>query len=117
VYPSRVERDHRDGAMHVEVTEEANARYFAEMTRKRKRHRQIFGQDSCRLANSYYFDKYGDVPLHPGPHWSPIGVVAVLISTTTDSPAGAPTHFRPCRTPSIFRSARAVMDMKGLQPR
>ncbi len=27
----------------------------------------VFGpwQDSCRLANSYYFDKNGDVPLRP----------------------------------------------------
>jgi cation diffusion facilitator CzcD-associated flavoprotein CzcO len=38
-------------------------RYFAEMMRKR--HRQIFWQDSCSLANSYYFDKNGDVPLRP----------------------------------------------------
>ncbi len=30
-----------------------------------KRHRQIFWQDSCKLANSYYFDKHGDVPLRP----------------------------------------------------
>lgn len=54
-------RQHR--ATRVEVREEANARYFAEMMRKR--HRQIFWQDSCRLANSYYFDKNGDVPLRP----------------------------------------------------
>ena len=47
----------------VEVTQEANDRYFAEMMRKR--HRQIFWQDSCQLANSYYFDKNGDVPLRP----------------------------------------------------
>ncbi len=53
----------RRGAMRVEVTEEANDRYFAEMLRKR--YRQIFWQDSCRLANSYYFDKNGDVPLRP----------------------------------------------------
>ena len=53
----------RNGAARVEVTEEANARYFAEMMSKR--HRQIFWQDSCRLANSYYFDKNGDVPLRP----------------------------------------------------
>ncbi|AQA05691.1 hypothetical protein BVC93_28710 [Mycobacterium sp. MS1601] len=26
-------------------------------------HRQIFWQDSCAQANSYYFDKHGDVPL------------------------------------------------------
>jgi cyclohexanone monooxygenase len=51
------------GATRVEVTQEANDRYFAEMMRKR--HRQIFWQDSCALANSYYFDKNGDVPLRP----------------------------------------------------
>ena len=53
----------RKSATRVEVTEEANDRYFAEMMRKR--HRQVFWQDSCRLANSYYFDKNGDVPLRP----------------------------------------------------
>ena len=47
----------------VEVTQEANDRYFAEMMRKR--HTQIFWQDSCQLANSYYFDENGDVPLRP----------------------------------------------------
>jgi len=51
------------GATRVEVRREANDRYFAEMMRKR--HRQIFWQDSCRLANSYYFDQHGDVPLRP----------------------------------------------------
>jgi cation diffusion facilitator CzcD-associated flavoprotein CzcO len=50
-------------ARRVEVKQEANDRYFAEMMRKR--HRQIFWQDSCKLANSYYFDKNGDVPLRP----------------------------------------------------
>lgn len=54
---------HRRGAARVEVRQEANDRYFAEMLRKR--HRQIFWQDSCSLANSYYFDKNGDVPLRP----------------------------------------------------
>jgi cation diffusion facilitator CzcD-associated flavoprotein CzcO len=58
-----LKRARRDGATRVEVTEEANTRYFAEMMRKR--HRQVFWQDSCRLANSYYFDKNGDVPLRP----------------------------------------------------
>lgn len=47
----------------VEVRLEANDRYFAEMMRKR--HRQIFWQDSCAAANSYYFDAHGDVPLRP----------------------------------------------------
>jgi len=54
--------DH-EGATRVEVRPEANDRYFAEMMRKR--HRQIFWQDSCSLANSYYFDRNGDVPLRP----------------------------------------------------
>lgn len=58
-----LKRARRDGAARVEVTERANERFFAEMLRKR--HRQIFWQDSCRLANSYYFDKNGDVPLRP----------------------------------------------------
>jgi cation diffusion facilitator CzcD-associated flavoprotein CzcO len=58
-----LKRAHRRNANRVEVSAEANARYFAEMMRKR--HRQIFWQDSCGLANSYYFDKNGDVPLRP----------------------------------------------------
>lgn len=53
----------RRRATRVEVTEQANDRYFAEMMRRR--HRQVFWQDSCRRANSYYFDKNGDVPLRP----------------------------------------------------
>ncbi|CDO88262.1 monooxygenase [Mycobacterium triplex] len=58
-----LKRARRTGATRVEVTEAANSRYFDEMMRKR--HRQIFWQDSCQLANSYYFDKNGDVPLRP----------------------------------------------------
>jgi cyclohexanone monooxygenase len=53
----------RDAATRVEVSQEANDRFFAEMMRKR--HRQVFWQDSCALANSYYFDENGDVPLRP----------------------------------------------------
>jgi cation diffusion facilitator CzcD-associated flavoprotein CzcO len=49
----------------IEVTKEANDRYFAEMLSKRGR--QIFWQGSCALANSYYFDDHGDVPLRPSP--------------------------------------------------
>jgi cyclohexanone monooxygenase len=56
-----LKRAHGRRANRVEVTQEANDRYFAEMMRKR--HTQIFWQDSCQLANSYYFDKNGDVPL------------------------------------------------------
>lgn len=57
-------REARDrSAARVEVSTAANDRYFAEMMRKR--HRQIFWQDSCRDARSYYFDRNGDVPLRP----------------------------------------------------
>lgn len=56
-------RARQDGATRVEVRNDANDRYFAEMMRKRGR--QIFWQDSCAQANSYYFDKNGDVPLRP----------------------------------------------------
>jgi cation diffusion facilitator CzcD-associated flavoprotein CzcO len=58
-----LDRARRQHATRVEVSEEANARYFAEMMRRR--HRQVFWQDSCQLANSYYFDKNGDVALRP----------------------------------------------------
>ena len=51
------------GSTRVEVSQAANDRFFAEMLRKR--HRQIFWQDSCQLANSYYFDQNGDVPIRP----------------------------------------------------
>lgn len=63
---TRVLRHARDtAATRVEVTREANDRYFAEMLRRRDR--QVFWQESCGLANSYYFDKHGDVPLRPVP--------------------------------------------------
>jgi len=52
------------GSELIEVRAEANDRYFAEMMGKR--HRQVFWQDSCRNANSYYFDSHGDVPVRPG---------------------------------------------------
>ena len=53
----------RSGSTRVEVSDGANDRYFAEMMRKRNR--QIFWQPSCQNANSYYFDRNGDVPLRP----------------------------------------------------
>jgi len=58
-----LKRGRRKHATRVEVSRDANSRFFAEMMRKR--HRQIFWQDNCKLANSYYFDKNGDVPLRP----------------------------------------------------
>lgn len=53
-------RARKVGATRVEVTPEANAAYFASAL-GRRRH-QVFFQDSCGLANSYYFDDNGDVP-------------------------------------------------------
>jgi cation diffusion facilitator CzcD-associated flavoprotein CzcO len=53
------------GATLIEVTAAANDRYFNEMLSRRGR--QVFWQDSCSLANSYYFDRHGDVPLRPSP--------------------------------------------------
>ncbi|BCK58233.1 flavin-containing monooxygenase [Nocardia wallacei] len=53
----------RKRATRVEVTRAANERYFREMLDRRAG--QVFWQDSCTLANSYYFDKNGDVPLRP----------------------------------------------------
>lgn len=56
-----LERARTTGSNYVEVTSEANQRFFAEMLARRKY--QIFWQDSCANANSYYFDRHGDVPL------------------------------------------------------
>ena len=58
-------RAREEGATRVEVTREANDRYFAEMLRRRSH--QVFWQPGCQLANSYYFDDHGDVPLRPVP--------------------------------------------------
>ena len=48
------------GATSVEISAEANRRYFEKMLARRGR--QVFFQDSCATANSYYFDSHGDVP-------------------------------------------------------
>ena len=53
------------GATLVEVKAEANARYFEEMLDRRGG--QVFWQPGCELANSYYFDDHGDVPLRAAP--------------------------------------------------
>jgi cation diffusion facilitator CzcD-associated flavoprotein CzcO len=58
-----LKRARSDGATSVEITREANDRYFEEMLSKR--HRQVFFQDGCSTANSYYFDRHGDVPFRP----------------------------------------------------
>ena len=53
------------GATRVEVTEEANERYWKQMLGRR--HNQIFFRGSCATANSYYFDRHGDVPFRASP--------------------------------------------------
>jgi cation diffusion facilitator CzcD-associated flavoprotein CzcO len=53
----------RQGASRVEVTREANDRFFAEVLGRRDR--QVFFQGSCGTANSYYFDVNGDAPFRP----------------------------------------------------
>ncbi|WP_414941919.1 flavin-containing monooxygenase [Amycolatopsis sp. cmx-11-51] len=55
----------KTGATRVEVTNEANDRYFQRMLDRRKH--QVFFQDSCSRANSYYFDANGDVPFRASP--------------------------------------------------
>ena len=56
-------RARRDGARRVEITPEANRRYFESMLGRRPN--QIFFQGSCANSNSYYFDQHGDAPFRP----------------------------------------------------
>jgi cation diffusion facilitator CzcD-associated flavoprotein CzcO len=56
-------RARRDGATRVEITPEANRRYFDSVLARRGN--QIFFRGSCASSNSYYFDKHGDVPFRP----------------------------------------------------
>jgi hypothetical protein len=59
------------GATRIEITPRANDQYFNTMLGRR--HRQIFFNNNCATANSYYFDKHGDVPFRPATsieaHW------------------------------------------------
>jgi cation diffusion facilitator CzcD-associated flavoprotein CzcO len=55
----------RREATRVEVTEQANDRYFQAMLKRGKY--QVFKQDSCAVANSYYFDEHGDTPFRASP--------------------------------------------------
>ncbi len=56
-------RARRAGATRIEITPAANRRYFESVLARRDN--QIFFQGSCASANSYYFDKHGDVPFRP----------------------------------------------------
>ncbi len=55
-----LKRARSDGATRVEITPQANRRYFESMLARR--HNQIFFTGSCATANSYYFDEHGDAP-------------------------------------------------------
>lgn len=61
----------KQGAVRVEVSHEANSRYFRAM--KARSGNQVFFRNNCATANSYYFDKHGDVPFRPASsieaHW------------------------------------------------
>lgn len=52
-----------NAATRIEVTPAANTRYFQRMLARRPR--QVFYQGGCDGANSYYFDKHGEVPFRP----------------------------------------------------
>jgi cation diffusion facilitator CzcD-associated flavoprotein CzcO len=53
-------RARETGATSIEVSREANDRYFQTMLGRRDR--QIFFQGTCANSNSYYFDSHGDAP-------------------------------------------------------
>ena len=60
-----LKRARRRSATRVEVSREANDRYFRKMLGRR--HNQVFFQGTCANANSYYFDRHGDVPFRASP--------------------------------------------------
>jgi cation diffusion facilitator CzcD-associated flavoprotein CzcO len=60
-----LKRARRTRATRVEISAEANRRYFESMLGRR--HNQVFFTGSCATANSYYFDRHGDVPIRASP--------------------------------------------------
>jgi cation diffusion facilitator CzcD-associated flavoprotein CzcO len=56
-------RARSSGSTAVEVTAEANRRYWEAMLGRRDR--QVFFSGTCSNANSYYFDVHGDAPFRP----------------------------------------------------
>ena len=58
-------RARQTGSTLVEITAQANARYFESMLARRDN--QIFFQATCATANSYYLDQHGDVPFRASP--------------------------------------------------
>lgn len=53
------------GSTAVEISREANRRYFEKMLGRRDR--QVFFSGTCATANSYYFDEHGDAPFRASP--------------------------------------------------
>ena len=51
------------GSTAIEISAEANRRYWEEMLGRRDR--QVFFSGTCSTANSYYFDEHGDAPFRP----------------------------------------------------
>ncbi len=60
-----LKRARERGSTRVEVTAAANERYWKQMLARR--HNQIFFRGTCATANSYYFDRHGDVPFRASP--------------------------------------------------
>jgi cation diffusion facilitator CzcD-associated flavoprotein CzcO len=58
-----LDRARSERAARVEITPEANRRYFESVLARRGN--QVFFRGSCANANSYYFDAHGDVPFRP----------------------------------------------------
>jgi cation diffusion facilitator CzcD-associated flavoprotein CzcO len=58
-----LKRARKDSATRVEITPDANKRYFESVLSRR--HNQVFFQGACANANSYYFDQHGDAPFRP----------------------------------------------------
>jgi cation diffusion facilitator CzcD-associated flavoprotein CzcO len=58
-----LQRARRDGATRIEITAQANRRYFDSVLARR--HNQVFFQGTCANSNSYYFDSHGDAPFRP----------------------------------------------------
>lgn len=58
-------RARSSGSTAVEVSPEANRRYFEKMLSRRGR--QVFFSGTCATANSYYFDEHGDAPFRASP--------------------------------------------------
>jgi cation diffusion facilitator CzcD-associated flavoprotein CzcO len=58
-------RAREQGCTRVEISAAANERYWKQMLARR--HNQIFFRDTCADANSYYFDRHGDVPFRASP--------------------------------------------------